>query len=136
MSAIALAAAFLVGLTSCEKEVTDLYQFTTTIDVSESGSIGVGFVTMRYIDLLRWNTAKTIDNEAASEKKAQEENDAEALMEYNENLARFNMQSLQNLYIENGVTNASGSITYRLVRVDDQRELASNVITVNYTAPR
>ncbi len=133
---MALAAAFLVGLTSCEKEVTDLYQFTTTIDVSESGSIGVGFVTMRYIDLLRWNTAKTIDNEAASEKKAQEENDAEALMEYNENLARFNMQSLQNLYIENGVTNASGSITYRLVRVDDQRELASNVITVNYTAPR
>lgn len=133
---MALAAAFLVGLTSCEKEVTDLYQFTTTIDVSESGSIGSGFVTMRYIDLLRWNTAKTIDNEAASEKKAQEENDAEALMEYNENLARFNMQSLQNLYIESGVTHASGSITYRLVRVDDQRELASNVITVNYTAPR
>lgn len=125
----------LMGFTSCEKEVTNIYQYgISQYQVSESGEPGVGGVTLFYLETLGWNEAETFDNEAFKQEDARKENDAEALQKFNENLAKFNMTVLEGRYAQSGVLRAKGSFTYEVVRLEDQQVLSSKVINIDYTA--
>lgn len=134
--AVSTAVVALMGFTSCEKEVANVYQYAVSqFQVSELGSgASVGSVTLFYLSSLGWNEAETFDNEAFKQEDARKENDAEALQKYNENLAKFNMTMLEARYAQSGVTSAKGSFTYEVIRMEDQQVLASKVININYTA--
>ncbi len=118
---------------SCEREVETYYQYSVS-DISMTGDPRATTVTTLYLDVLGWNGAEYIDNDAATEKKAREQNDREAIQEFNEKVAKYNEYTLYARYAQEGISSAQGSFTYQVIRVEDAVVLQSKTFTVNYVA--
>lgn len=131
----ALAAMFfgMLMLTSCEQEVETFYTYKVDVtNVQEDG--GMAVMTGAYVsNVLKWDKAEAIDNDASSKDKAREANDREAIREFNEEVAKYNEMGLYGWYRQNGVQQATGYFDYKLIREDGQ-VLKEQRFTVNYSA--
>ena len=132
--AFLLAVAGLFVFSSCEKEVHTLYNFRFDVtNVREDGAVAM--VTTTYLTQdLGWGESETIDNDAMTSDKAAQQNDEEALRDFREDVSEFNEGVLHGYYRQAGLQHVEGYITYTLIRVDDDCELASEKIDVFYDA--
>lgn len=133
---VALAAIACVFLfSSCDDrfEIRTSYEYRYSISGMDDDARGI---TSRYIDELQWHHDETEDNDASSKNKAAEENDREAIEEFNENVAKFREQSLYDRYAKEGIQSVTGTITYTLTRLpNDYRDgevLRTKEIEINY----
>lgn len=134
--ALVMALAGLFVFSSCEKEVSTLY--TYDLDVSNLTEDG-GFAAVTYDYCTRqldWGDPETIDNDAVTADKARQQNDDEAVREFREDVAAFNLSGLYSRYMTSGVSSVQGYITYQVIREDDGEVLASERFDITYPVNR
>lgn len=140
---LALVAAFSsVFFISCDKEVEvrTAYQFNVDYNIESAGmDVGVGAetITMSYFEGLQWTKLEYEDNDASSKKKAADQNDREALEEFEEDFGKYNQQVLYASYAASeGITLVTGTVTYTVTRLkNDYRDellLGTKEIKINW----
>lgn len=124
----------LLSFSSCEREMETIYFYRIdTFQVSESGGLNAGGVTMQYLSELDWNKTEVIENEGYDKESILKRNDGEALREFNLNVSEYNEIILFEKYKRYGVTSAHGRFTYELFREGSDEPLAEKEFTIDYS---
>lgn len=133
----ALACVFLFSSCDDRFEISTMYKYSVGYDISAVGGDAT-LPTMGYFDALQWDQVETEDNDASSKSKAADQNDREALEEFEENFGKYNQASLYARYLAAGLESVTGKVTYTLTRLkNDYREeqvLRTKEIQINYRA--
>ena len=137
MKSFGLMLAALLSLSSCQREVTEVYAFTyDATGLSLSGGRLSVRITESFLNSAGWNDVKKYENEAYSDKNARNANEKDALVDFDYKLANFD-KSLPSLYEEYGlagVDSASGKVILRLSCVSEERVVKESSRDIFYTA--
>lgn len=133
----AIACVFLFSSCDDRFEIRTMYEYSVGYDLSSVGGDAM-LPTVGYFDALQWDQVETEDNDASSKSKAADQNDREALEEFEENFGKYNQASLYARYSAAGLESVTGKVTYTLTRLkNDYREeqvLRTKEIQINYRA--